>query len=163
MYQKSENVLFGVYALLFATVFYSAGNFGLLNLFDFRREFQVILFAMLAPLSVFMFANWQRCMKEPLYLLAIFLLIGELFLRRRIIHIADGLASVGILGVLFALKKREHDRILKCIIMASAIFSVMVIIQAVIVWFNPEVIDHLFCISLYCFTTIINIGLIKFN
>ena len=83
MHDKSENMLFGVYAVLFGVLFYSAGNFGLLNLLDFRREFQFILCVMLAPLFVIGFGNLHRYIKEPLFLLAFVMFVGELFLRQR--------------------------------------------------------------------------------
>ena len=139
-YEKSKKLLMGFYAFAFGALFYSAGNFGFLNLFNFRREFQAIIIVMFIPLYLLVIEKFMTLLKEPLFLLTLVMLFGELFFRGNLIHLADALLSVFIVGILFSLKNKNTNDILKWIIIFCAFFSIMAIIQAIIIWIHPGIL-----------------------
>lgn len=135
---KSSQLLLYFCGLLMAISFYSFGSFGFLNIFGARREIQIVLLLMLMPvLSIFAAQKTGRFLKEPLWLLVLCFLIAEIILTQRIINIFTYLISLITIGALFSLKGKYVTFITKCIIVLCGIFSIMGIIQFILLWFNP--------------------------
>ncbi len=129
-----------VHAVIAGALFYAVGNFGFLNIFGIRREAQAVLFVLLILLLPRL-SGVGRVRREPLLYLTLVFFMARLFLRDwTIIDIFDSLTSIGIIIVIFGIDMRKSEAILRMVILFSAVFSTMVIVQAVIIWFNPSLI-----------------------
>lgn len=140
---KSELMLINICVLLISCLFYSTGSFGFLNIFGIRREVQI--FIILGPLllSPVIFKNFPKLLKDPIFLFVLIKLIVECILNQRFIYIVDDLTIALVVGILLSVRKEYSDKILRLIIITTAIFSTMAIIQAIIVFFKPELIPLL--------------------
>lgn len=135
---KSAQLLLYFCGLLIAISFYSFGNFGFLNIFDARREIQLVLLLMLMPiLSLIAAKKIGRFLKEPLWLLVLCFLIAEIIITQHVINIFTYLISLITIGALLTMESKYVNYITKCIIVLCGIFSIMGIIQFVVLWFNP--------------------------
>ena len=138
---KSSQLLLYFCGLLIAISFYSFGNFGFLNIFDARREIQSALLLMLMPVLLIIAAQkTRRFLKEPLWLLVLCFLIAEIVLTQRVINILSYLMALITIGALFSLKGKYVTFITKAIIVLCGIFSIMGIIQFIVLWFDPGLI-----------------------
>ena len=164
-YNKSTQHLLYFCGLLIAISFYSFGNFGFLNIFGARREIQLVLLLMLMPvLSMIAAKKIRLFLKEPLWLLVLCFLIAEIIITQHVINIFTYLISLITIGALLTMESKYVNYITKCIIVLCGIFSIMGIIQFVVLWFNPEL--SAFMSSTYSSTTsadaILNISALEY-
>ena len=136
---KSAQLLLYFCGLLIAISFYSFGNFGFLNIFGARREIQIVLLLMLMPvLSIIAAKKIRRFLKEPLWLLVLCFLIAEIIFTQNAINILSYLVALITIGALFSLKGKYVTFATKGIIVLCGVFSIMGILEFIILWFNPE-------------------------
>jgi len=140
---KSELMFVNLCMFMISCLFYSAGSFGFLNIFGIRREAQIFLFLGPLLLSPVILKNYPKLLKEPIFLFVLTKFIVECLLFQRFINILDGLTVILVVGILLSVRKEYSNKILKLIIIAAAVFSTMAIIEAIIVFFKPELIPLL--------------------
>ena len=149
---KSTQLLLYFCGLLIAISFYSFGNFGFLNIFGARREIQIAILLMMMPvLSIIAAQKTGRFLKEPLWLLVLCFLIVEIIFTQNVINILTCLISLITIGALFSLKGKYVTFVTKGIIVLCGIFSIMGILEFIILWFNPELAAYM--LSTYSSTT----------
>jgi len=137
---KSELMFINLCILLISCLFYSTGSFGFLNIFGIRRELQIFLILGPLLLNPVIFKNFPELLKEPIFLFVLIKFIVECIIYQRFINIFDSLTTILIVGILLSVRKEYSDKILKLIIIAAAIFSTMAIVEAIIVFFEPDLI-----------------------
>ena len=128
-------------AVILAVFFYATGNFGFLNIFNARREAQLML---LVPLSLaFMLSctNLKRRLLDPLLVLVIALFLRELLLGSPWLDVINAFMLVMIVQVLLNAEPSLVRRTLVSIVCLAAVFSLMGLVQAVIYFIRPELID----------------------
>jgi len=164
-YNKSTQHFLYFCCLLIAISFYSFGNFGFLNIFGARREIQIVLLLMLMPvLSIIAAQKTGQFLKEPLWLLVLCFLIAEIILTQHAINILNYLTALITIGALFSLKDKYVTFITKAIIVLCGIFSIMGIMQFILLWFNPGLsafMDHRYASAMSA-KTISNISAIEY-
>ncbi len=140
---KAEAMLAGCYALILGLLFYSFGNFGFLNIFGLRREMQI---ALSLPIFIYSLAFPRRLLNaltEPVVIFVALLFLSELALRQNLIIAEDRFLSILVVGLLFSISTRHSDIALRTIITLAAIFSIMAIVQAVFIWYRPDLVPAL--------------------
>lgn len=140
MSNKPELMLMTFYTLIIAGLFYSMGNFGFLNIFGIRREVQIIFILGLLLIGPLIYANLPRLLTKPIFLLALACFFTEIILRQRSVDILDRLTTILVIGILLSVSKEYRDKTLRIIIVMAAIFSIMAIVQAIIIIFKPGLI-----------------------
>ena len=151
-YNKSAQLFLYYCGLLIAISFYCFGNFGFLNTFDARREIQSALLLMLMPVLLIIAAKKiGRVLKEPLFLLIFCFLMAEIMIRQQPIYMLNYLVALITIGALLTIERKYVSFISKCIIVLCALFSVMGILEYIILWFKPTLADTM--LSNYSSTT----------
>ena len=142
---SEEKMLMVLFMVLIACLFYSSGNFGFWNIWGIRREIQILLTLAIFPIYLVVFARFPVLVKKPLILLLFVILIFDLVFQRNIeaVFLMDRIVSIGIIGFILSSHEKYGQKILKWIIVFCCIFSIMSIIQAVIVLAQPELIEPL--------------------
>lgn len=136
--KSTQHVLYFC-GLLIAISFYSFGSFGLLNIFSVRREIQIVLLVILMPVLLIIAARETgRLLREPLWLLILCFLIAEIIFTQHNTSILTYLISLITIGALFSLKSKHVTFITKCIIVLCGLFSIMGIVEFIVLWFNPS-------------------------
>jgi len=139
--QKYNQIL---YYVLFLTIvsFYSFGNFGFLNIFDIKREFQFILLLIILPISLLIvIQNIKKLVYEPLFILLVYLFVASLFVfSSNKFILFTNLLSIFFVGVLLSVKKNQLDFIIKGIVILCTIFSLMGILQFILMQLDKELI-----------------------
>jgi hypothetical protein len=135
---KSSQLLLYFCGLLIAISFYCFGNFGFLNIFGARREIQIVLLMMLMPvLSLIAAKKIEGFLKDPLWLLVLCFVIAEILLTQDAINMLNYLMALIVIGALLTTENKYITFITKAIIVLCGIFSIMGIIQFILLWFNP--------------------------
>ncbi len=162
---KSVQHLLSFCVLLIAISFYSFGSFGFLNIFGARRVIQIVLLLILMPiLSLISTKKIIRFLKEPLWLLVLSFLIAEIILTQHKLNILNYFVALITIGALFSLKGKYVTFATKGIIVLCGIFSIMGIIQFIVLWFNPSLsifMDHRYASGMSA-DTISNISAIEY-
>ncbi len=140
---KSEFMFISFCMLIISCLFYATGSFGLLNIFGIRREVQILLLLSLLLLSPVILKNLPKLLRKPIFLIILVNFLIECMLMQNVINIFDRLATVLVGGILLSLSKKYSEKALKFIIAGAAIFSIMAIVQAIIIFFKPEFIGLL--------------------
>ncbi len=135
---KSVQLLLYYSGLLIAISFYSFGSFGFLNIFGARRVIQIVLLLMLMPvLSLIAAKKIGRLLKEPLVLLVLCFLIAEIVLTQQAITMFNYLMALIAIGALLTAESKYVNFTTKTIIVLCGLFSIMGIIQFIVLWFDP--------------------------
>lgn len=129
-------------ALVLGCFFYAAGNFGFLNLFDVRREIQILFLFLLIPALPVVISRCGRWLRQPLWWMVAIALVADLFMKedQSIFFVFDRAVAVFVVALLFSFSHTLSDKILKTVIVLASVFSTMVVIQAMIVWLEPHVL-----------------------
>ncbi|MFC1823045.1 hypothetical protein ACFL9T_10090 [Thermodesulfobacteriota bacterium] len=141
--KSQERKFMSFYVLIIACLFYSMGSFGLLNIFGVRRLVQSFLIISVLPLTIIIIARFQILIKSPLFLLLLVFVFAELIFERSSMVLLDNCTAIIVIGLLLSINREYSNKILKYIIIICCVFSIMSIIQAVIVFFRPDIIPFL--------------------
>lgn len=141
--RENEDLVTIGWAAALGLIFYALGNFGLLNIFDLRREVQVVLIAIVLTSAPTLVLRAHRWIRSPFWWLTLLTLVAEIFIRRNvsIFFLIDRLMAVYTVALVCALGPRFSNRVLQCIITLAAVFSMMVLLQAIVIWYNPDVLN----------------------
>ncbi|HMH50512.1 MAG TPA: hypothetical protein VK548_09795 [Candidatus Acidoferrum sp.] len=127
------------YVSLLALIFYAFGNFGFLNAIGDRRSLQVVL---LLPLGLLLPLLWRRhrsFLVEPLFVLAAVYFCANVVKEASVERIADAALALVLVAIVDSLGPAYSRRIVRGIVVVAAVFSSMVILQAVAVATNPGI------------------------
>jgi len=140
---SEEWLLGGSLALILGLLFFSVGNFGVLNIYNIRRETQILLLGFLLLYFPFVIHRYKQWRFEPLWLMTFATLLSELLIRQNhsIFFIFDRMAALYVMALIFSFNLFTTDKILRTVIFLSTIFSTLVIIQAFVIWNFPTVLD----------------------
>lgn len=138
---QRERMLSRFLALLLASWCYATGNFGFLNIFDARREAQVVLIILTLPFA-WVIVKRRAWLRDPVWWLAAITLIGEVVIRRNtlVFFLFDRIATVFVVALLVSLSASFSELALSALIALCAVFASMVVVQAAAVWFNADVL-----------------------
>ena len=128
---------------LLVAVFYSFGNFGFVNVLGDRRTIQVLL---LFPLALLVPLLWRRShafIADPLFALAAIYLCANVLKEASVERIADAALALALVAIVDSLGLAYGRRIVRGIVVVAAVFSTMVIIQAVAVVTDPGITEEL--------------------
>jgi hypothetical protein len=131
-------------AALLGCFFYAAGNFGFLNVFDLRRQVQLLIGLILIAFTPLLAWRSEKWMRQPIWWLALVTLAGQILVRQgdSVFFLVDRVGSVFIVALLFSLSPLFRTRVLRVIIFICGVFSMMAIVQAIVIWFYPEVVRY---------------------
>lgn len=141
---QSENKKY-LFPFILAVSFYSYGNFGFLNLFSLRNEIRIILGIIIFLISLQALKTIPSLIKNlnAIFLSTVLTAFFSIIFLDDIVLITNSILAILIVLIVFNNSAKISDRLLKFIIYFSAIFSIMVIIQAVIFFSRPELFEHL--------------------
>jgi hypothetical protein len=125
------------YVPLLAVLFFACGNFGLLNVIGDRRTLQVVL---LAPLGLLLPLLWRRrhaFVVDPLFALAVIYLCSKILRGASPGYLGDAVLAVVLVAVVDAMGPARSLSIARGVVVIAAVFSSMVILQAVAVATEP--------------------------
>lgn len=131
-------------SLLIILSFYSFDNFGFLNLFDSKLLIQIFLLALSSmPILLLIFYNFKISMlQEPVILLLLYLILSGVFLSlENLGHLAQLIVSLLFSIILFILRDKYIDFILKGIIIICTFFSILAISQFILLQLDTGFID----------------------
>jgi len=130
-------------ALMLGCFFYVTGNFGFLNIFGIRREVQALFILLLIPILPILVLRARRWLHEPILWMTIATLLAEIFIRQgqSVFFLYDRIATVFVVATLFSFSYQFSNRVLKTVILVASVFSIMVVIQAIIIWFKPDLLS----------------------
>jgi hypothetical protein len=137
----SEWILVRFLALDITCLCYATGNFGFLNIFDARRPVQLILVLLLAPFGGVVLSR-REWLRDSLWWLTAVTLIAEIFVRRNtsVFFLFDRFTAVFVVALVLSLSGRFSEVLLSAVVTLCAVFSTMVVVQAIVVWLNPGVL-----------------------
>ena len=139
MDEHAFSKLLPYYKYYIPILFYSVGNFGFLNIFNIRREAQVFIIVNIILFIPFVLVNIKNIYKSPIFWLVLIYFLETLILRgNQLVFLLDSFLAFLVISFLLALNDLQTQIILKNIIVICFIFSCLVIIQAIIIWFKPE-------------------------
>jgi hypothetical protein len=124
--------------IILVALFYSVGNFGLLNIFGVRLELQALLIGLLTIITPYIFFSivhkWKKCKSEPILWLAIIILATSFPKPSNIILLNYGTFLV-VIGF-YSLNDTWKEKVLRYIVYCSSIFALFVFVQAFFVMFD---------------------------
>lgn len=141
MMQTRSRFGFSPTAWLFAALFFSTGNFGLLNIYHVRREAQLLSLVALAVVFMTSLARPTRRVLDPLLVLMILLLLRELVIMSTWFDVTNAVVLLAIVYVILNADRTVVRSILVSIVHLAAFFSFMGLVQAVVYFVRPELID----------------------
>jgi len=120
---------------------YASGNFGVLNVLGIRRIAQIALMIPVLVAFILSFSNVRRRLFDPIWLLAVLLLIRELVFGSQWIDLFNAVVLVMVVQAILAGNRALVRSTLVGIVCLAAIFSLMGLIQAAVYFAKPELID----------------------
>lgn len=137
---KLSTILVPTMAILFFTI----GYFEFFRVIGIGLESQIILSLIVGFIAPpILLTRGSMAIREPLFLLAITFLFVEIFVRDSTLIAVVGMAvAVLVVALVSSLDMVYSSKILKYIIIVAGIFSILAIIQFLVLFLRPALIEH---------------------